>query len=203
MAKKPAGDVSIGKFDILATGVYAHALLDGMDDDEAKQRSMVTAIMASGSAGHPKETPRRVPIRKIMISCCSEMPERTDDDDQTQRTGEYPPGKKSVSVTASIKAKVETEAKALIEHVLRPKYVLPPKGDEKFNYIIDLGTKWLRITSTSTRSTPAPVRMRSRPHSSRSLPGWNTSATTGLPFLSCGIRANGLPTTTHFRLTSA
>jgi hypothetical protein len=54
------------------------------------------------------------------------------------------PTEKSASVTASIKAKVETEAKALIEHVLRPKYVLPPKGDEKFNYITDLGTKWLR-----------------------------------------------------------
>ena len=47
MAKKPAGDVSIGKFNILATGGYAHALLEGMDDDEAKQRSMVRAIMGA------------------------------------------------------------------------------------------------------------------------------------------------------------
>jgi len=48
MAKKqPPSDVSIGKFDILATYAYAKALLDGMDDDEAKQRGMVAAIMGA------------------------------------------------------------------------------------------------------------------------------------------------------------
>ena len=48
MAKKqPQGDVSIGKFDILATYAYARALLDGMTDDEAKQRGMVAAIMGA------------------------------------------------------------------------------------------------------------------------------------------------------------
>jgi hypothetical protein len=47
MAKKqPSDDVSIGKFDILATYTYAKALLDGMDD-EAKQRGMVAAIMGA------------------------------------------------------------------------------------------------------------------------------------------------------------
>jgi hypothetical protein len=47
MAKKPPGDVSIGKFDILATYTYAHCLIGGMDDDEAKQRGMVAAIMGA------------------------------------------------------------------------------------------------------------------------------------------------------------
>jgi len=48
MAKKPlSDDVSIGKFDILATYAYAKALLDGMDDDEAKQRGMVAAVMGA------------------------------------------------------------------------------------------------------------------------------------------------------------
>jgi hypothetical protein len=47
MATSPSGDVSIGKFDILATYTYAHALLNGMDDDEAKQRGMVAAIMGA------------------------------------------------------------------------------------------------------------------------------------------------------------
>ena len=48
MAKKePSDDVSIGKFDILATYTYAQALLDGLDDDEAKQRGMVAAIMGA------------------------------------------------------------------------------------------------------------------------------------------------------------
>ena len=39
--------MSIGKFDILATYTYAQALLDGMADDEAKQRGMVAAIMGA------------------------------------------------------------------------------------------------------------------------------------------------------------
>jgi hypothetical protein len=47
MAKKTSTDVSIGKFDILATYVYARALRDGLDDDEAKQRGMVAAIMGA------------------------------------------------------------------------------------------------------------------------------------------------------------
>ena len=47
MAKQPPSDVSIGKFDILATYTYARALLDGSDDGEAKQRGMVAAIMGA------------------------------------------------------------------------------------------------------------------------------------------------------------
>ncbi len=45
--KQPSDDVSIGKFDILATYAYAHALLSGMDDDQAKQRGLVAAIMGA------------------------------------------------------------------------------------------------------------------------------------------------------------
>jgi hypothetical protein len=40
-------DVSIGKFDILATYVYAQDLLNGLSDDDAKQRGMVAAIMGA------------------------------------------------------------------------------------------------------------------------------------------------------------
>ena len=47
MTKKASSDVSLGKFDILATYTYAHALVDGRDDDEAKQRGMVAAIMGA------------------------------------------------------------------------------------------------------------------------------------------------------------
>jgi hypothetical protein len=47
MAKPSSDDVSIGKFDILATYAYAHALLGGMSDDDAKQRGMVAAIMGA------------------------------------------------------------------------------------------------------------------------------------------------------------
>ena len=46
-------DVLIGKFHILATFTYASALLDGMGDDEAKERGIVAAIMgAKARLGH-------------------------------------------------------------------------------------------------------------------------------------------------------
>ncbi len=45
MATTKSADVSIGKFDILATYTYAKALLEGADDDEARERGMVAAIM--------------------------------------------------------------------------------------------------------------------------------------------------------------
>jgi hypothetical protein len=47
MARPMKDDVSIGKFDILATYTYAKALLDGMPEDEAKERGMVAAIMGA------------------------------------------------------------------------------------------------------------------------------------------------------------
>ncbi|MFO0892982.1 MAG: hypothetical protein U0790_28080 [Isosphaeraceae bacterium] len=53
MAKKPTDDVSIGKFDILATYTYAKGLLDGLEDDEARERGMVAAVMgAKARMGH-------------------------------------------------------------------------------------------------------------------------------------------------------
>jgi hypothetical protein len=55
MAKRKSGpgDVSIGKFDILATYTYAKGLLDGLPDDEARERGMVAAVMgAKARLGH-------------------------------------------------------------------------------------------------------------------------------------------------------
>ena len=53
MAKKKSDDVSIGKFDILATYAYAKALLDGLPEGEAKERGMVAAVMeAKAKGGH-------------------------------------------------------------------------------------------------------------------------------------------------------
>ena len=47
-------------------------------------------------------------------------------------------------VPEALKRKVETEANALIESVLRPQHVQPPPEDPQFNYIVDLSTKWYR-----------------------------------------------------------
>lgn len=68
------------------------------------------------------------------------------------------PSKKSSSVSASIKAEVEAKAKELIEKVLKPKHVLPPKKDERFNYINDIGAKWFRnyFYFFSTYACPGP-----------------------------------------------
>jgi hypothetical protein len=53
MTKKQDEEVSIGKFDILATYAYAKALADGVDDDEAKERGIVAAVMgAKARLGH-------------------------------------------------------------------------------------------------------------------------------------------------------
>ena len=49
MAARTSGGASIDKFDILATYTYAKALLDGHDDDQAKQRAMVAAIMGANA----------------------------------------------------------------------------------------------------------------------------------------------------------
>src|SRR3954451_8662023 len=57
MAKRMPDDVSIGKFDILATYTYAKGLLDGLDDGEAKERGMVAAVMgAKARLGHTSHT---------------------------------------------------------------------------------------------------------------------------------------------------
>jgi hypothetical protein len=66
--------------------------------------------------------------------------------------------KKKTAVPASIKTEVETKARDLIEKVLKPKHVLPPKKDERFNYISDIGAKWYRnyFYFCSTYTCPGP-----------------------------------------------
>jgi hypothetical protein len=66
------------------------------------------------------------------------------------------PSRKTVPVTASTKAEVETKAKSLIENVLKPKHVQPPKKGEQLNYITDIGAKWYRNNFFSTYACPGP-----------------------------------------------
>ena len=58
----------------------------------------------------------------------------------------------------SLKAEVEAKATALIENVLKPRYVLPPPKDGQFNYIVDIGAKWYRnyFYFSSTYACPGP-----------------------------------------------
>ena len=46
------------------------------------------------------------------------------------------------SVPDSIKTELAAKAIQLIDTVLRPKHVLPPKPDAQFNYITDIRVKW-------------------------------------------------------------
>ncbi len=52
--------------------------------------------------------------------------------------------KKSVSpkVSDALKRKVEMEANALIDTVLKPQHIQPPPEDPQFNYLVDLYGKW-------------------------------------------------------------
>lgn len=54
------------------------------------------------------------------------------------------PARNSRPATASLKAEVETKANDLIENVLKPRYVKPPKKGEEFNYITDITVKCFR-----------------------------------------------------------
>ena len=55
-----------------------------------------------------------------------------------------PTKKPTSSLPDTLKAEVEAKASDLIANVLKPKHVRPPKEDERFNYITDIGMKWYR-----------------------------------------------------------
>ncbi|MFC1820890.1 hypothetical protein ACFLZG_07405 [Thermodesulfobacteriota bacterium] len=41
-----------------------------------------------------------------------------------------------------IKTQLKSKAVALIENVLKPKYIKPPPKDNDFNYLVDIFSKW-------------------------------------------------------------
>ncbi len=69
-----------------------------------------------------------------------------------------PQKKPKTPLPDSLKVELEAKAAALIENVLRPRHVLPPAKDEKFNYIIDIGAKSYRnyFYFFSTYACPGP-----------------------------------------------
>ena len=68
------------------------------------------------------------------------------------------PTKRTAKVPDTIKREVESKAAAIINDVLRPKHVRPPREDEKFNYISDIGSKWYRhyFYFVATYTCPGP-----------------------------------------------
>jgi len=63
----------------------------------------------------------------------------------TKRMWAYNPKKKSsTKVPDLIKAQVKSRADALIENVLKPKYIKPPPKESDLNYLVDIFSKWHR-----------------------------------------------------------
>jgi hypothetical protein len=53
-----------------------------------------------------------------------------------------PPNQAKPKLPNPLKANVTAEANDLINTVLKPTHVKPPAGDERFNYIVDIYSKW-------------------------------------------------------------
>ncbi|MBD0368221.1 MAG: hypothetical protein ICV53_19225 [Flavisolibacter sp.] len=55
-----------------------------------------------------------------------------------------PPKPPKPKVPEELKAQVQEKANQLVETVLKPRYIQPPPKDERFNYLVDIYTKWHR-----------------------------------------------------------
>jgi hypothetical protein len=55
-----------------------------------------------------------------------------------------PPGQPKSIVPEAIKAQLEVKAGELIDSILKPLHVKPPREDEQFNYIVDIYSKSYR-----------------------------------------------------------
>src|SRR5262245_56608145 len=70
----------------------------------------------------------------------------------------HSPGRKpKTSLPGTVKDEVDTKARELIETVLKPKHVQPPK-DDGLNHVIDISIKWfgLKCYFVSTYCNPGP-----------------------------------------------
>jgi len=55
-----------------------------------------------------------------------------------------PPKQPKPKVPDAVMTNVDAKANDLIETVLKPSHIKPPSGDERFNYIVDIYSKWYR-----------------------------------------------------------
>ena len=71
----------------------------------------------------------------------------------------YSPKKPSPPrVPDDIKAEVEAKANELVETYLKPTYIKPPPKDQRWNYLVDIFTRWHRsfFYFCSTYACPGP-----------------------------------------------
>ena len=78
---------------------------------------------------------------------------------KTRKVWTYRPAKPPApTVPAHVKADVSAQAQHLIATVLGPRSIKPPPTEPRFNYLVDLGTKWWRhyFYVTATYAVPGP-----------------------------------------------
>jgi len=62
-----------------------------------------------------------------------------------QKTWVYSPQRQpKPRVPEAAKTDLEAKASELVDSILKPMHVKPPREDEQFNYIVDIYTKWYR-----------------------------------------------------------
>jgi hypothetical protein len=69
-----------------------------------------------------------------------------------------PPKAQKPVLPPDLKAEVEQKAQVLVDTYLKPTYVQPPPVDARFNYLIDIWTKWYRgyFYFCTTFASPGP-----------------------------------------------
>ncbi len=109
---------------------------------------------------------------------------------------------KKSAISESLKAQVDANAQELVESVLKPRFIQPPKKP-RFNYIIDVAATGTEVPCTLSPPTPAPAPRPSHRPLRPSSPAWNSSAAVSSICRSCGTPANGLCCSPAFPWTNA
>ena len=79
---------------------------------------------------------------------------------RARRTWAYrPPKPPAPTVPAAVKVAVHDQAEQLVETVLKPQHIKPPPRDSRFNYLVNIFTKWHRqyFYFCATYAVPGPT----------------------------------------------
>ncbi|MBV9280079.1 MAG: hypothetical protein JOZ41_08370 [Chloroflexi bacterium] len=70
-----------------------------------------------------------------------------------------PPKPPKPAVPEALKREVDAKASELVASSLKPKYIKPPPEDQRFNYVVDIFTKWYRsyFYFCATYRSPGPT----------------------------------------------
>jgi hypothetical protein len=63
---------------------------------------------------------------------------------RSDKTWIFNPNKQPQQVLEQVKLQVSEKVDLLVQHVLKPRCIKPPPKDKRFNYTVDIFTKWHR-----------------------------------------------------------